>query len=303
MVALINDCEAADHLYGGSSVGALSAEFESLAVDLERDVRLWEDADGELAGAGRVWLRPAGQELDVVLTLHVHPVSRAGDLGDRIVGWAVERARESARERGLRVVLRARVRQEDAYRVALLERYGFVITRYFLTMERLLGGPVEEPWLPEDLTLRPSRGEDDTLAWVAAFNDAWRDHWNGHDTTVEEYRAAWRNPVHRPDLDLVVEAPDDDVAAFCQCGIDDEENRRAGERVGWVYVLGTRRAYRGLGLARALLLAGLRGLQAHGLRTARLRVDAASPTGATQLYSSAGFTTAFTLAAYAREVD
>ena len=53
-------------------------------------------------------------------------------------------------------------------------------------------------------------------------------------------------------------------------------------------MLGVRRAYRGRGLARALLLHTYGVFFARGERRVSLGVDASSPTGATKLYESVG---------------
>jgi mycothiol synthase len=66
----------------------------------------------------------------------------------------------------------------------------------------------------------------------------------------------------------------------------------AHEPVGEVYVLAVDPAAQGLGLGRALLVAGLRYLYARGCSEAVLYVDCASE-GAVRLYESEGFTTAY----------
>ncbi|NET38169.1 MAG: GNAT family N-acetyltransferase [Cyanothece sp. SIO1E1] len=71
--------------------------------------------------------------------------------------------------------------------------------------------------------------------------------------------------------------------------MDTEDNRSRNCREGWINLLGTRRGFRRQGLGRAMLVVGLRCLQAVGLETARLDVDAKNPNGALQLYESVGF--------------
>ena len=105
------------------------------------------------------------------------------------------------------------------------------------------------------------------------------------------------------DVDLVIAAPDGALAAFCWGGVDPAANASSGRNEGQVHLLGTRRGYRGLGLGRAILLAGLRALAAAGAESVWLSVDADSPTGATRLYESAGFSATLTRMLYGKELD
>ncbi len=70
-----------------------------------RDIRLWEDADGDdqLVGFGRLWIVPAGEVIDGFLGFCVHPTARGGDLDRQIVVWAEGRWREVGQERSVQV--------------------------------------------------------------------------------------------------------------------------------------------------------------------------------------------------------
>jgi ribosomal protein S18 acetylase RimI-like enzyme len=113
----------------------------------------------------------------------------------------------------------------------------------------------------------------------------------------------WQSePSYRPNLDLVIVAPDGAPAAFCWGGLDPQANTSSGLQEGHIGLLGSRRGYRGIGLGRAMLLAGLRALAAAGTQAAWLSVDADSPTGATRLYESAGFRTTQMRMLYGKEL-
>ena len=62
----------------------------------------------------------------------------------------------------------------------------------------------------------------------------------------------------------------------------------ARESCGYVGALGVRRAWRGRGYGRALLLHSFREFRRRGQPRVTLGVDAANPTGATRLYESVG---------------
>ena len=65
-------------------------------------------------------------------------------------------------------------------------------------------------------------------------------------------------------------APDGSLAAYCFCAIYAEENRLSGRSDGVTDPLATHPAHQGRGLARALLCAGMRLLQARGATCAVL---------------------------------
>jgi len=307
---LINTCEAVDQLDEGTSVSELQQQFDEPSLDKARDIRLWENADGQLAGMGRLWIPPVGKIIDGFLWFRVLPTARGGDLDRQIVAWAEGRMREVSQERGVQVKLRSgsRAYQSDSPsktlrdRIALLESCGFIADRYFFTMERSLSLPIPESQLPDGFTIRQVRSNEDAEAWVELFNQSFIDHWNHHDLTVESYEHWLTDPDYKPEVDLVAVAADGTFAAFCHCDISPEDNKRSGRNEGWISTLGTRRGFRRKGLGRAMLLAGMQRLKVAGVDTARLGVDTENPSGAGQLYESVGFRKVYTQIMYVKDM-
>jgi mycothiol synthase len=307
---LINTCEAADHLDSGTSVQELRRSLDQPSLDKTHDIRLWEDASGQLVGMGRLWIPSTGEVIDGFLGFRVHPTARGGDLEKQIVAWGEGRMREVSQERGVQVKLRSGTRADQSDRITILESCGFKADRYFFTMQRalkasvepLLCEPIPEPQLPEGFTLRQTKGEQDTEAWVEMYNQTFIDHWNHHDLTVERANHFLSDPNYRPELDLIAVAPDGMFAAFCYCEISPEENARKGRHEGWITSLGTRRGFRRMGLGRAMLLSGMQRLQAAGVEIAKLGVDAENPSGALRLYESVGFQKAYTNISYVKDM-
>jgi ribosomal protein S18 acetylase RimI-like enzyme len=199
-------------------------------------------------------------------------------------------------------LLRLAARDDDTYRLAMLDDNDFRLDRYFFDMVCPLDQPIAEAPLPDGFTIRPLEGEREVAAWVEAFNQSFIDHWNHRDMTVER-RLHWMKSLdYRPDLDLVAVAPDGTLAAFSFCMIEAANNERMGVREGWVEDLGTRRGYRKRGLARALLSESMRRLKGAGMDTAKLGVDAHNPNGALRLYESVGFQKFETWLSYVRAV-
>ena len=104
--------------------------------------------------------------------------------------------------------------------------------------------------------------------------EAWREFFTG----VSQFRG---------DLSyLVMDA--ENVAGFCVNWVEGAESTREG----WIEAIGVIPAWRGRGIASALMAKSLHLFQAEGLEQAALDVDAENPTGALRLYEKHGFTIA-----------
>ncbi|MEG5173644.1 GNAT family N-acetyltransferase [Microcoleus sp. B3-D7] len=286
---LINICEEVDRLDEGTSISELQQEFNAPSLDLARDIRLWEDAEGKLIGFAQLSVSEPGEVIDGWLWFRVHPDARGGDVEAAAIAWGEVRMREVSAMRGARVKLRTYARAEDCDRISVLASCGFKVDRYFYRMARSLSEPIPEPQFPEGFALRQFPGEQDAEAWVEMFNQSFIDHWNHHDLTVDKYKHELAKPDYRNDLDLIAVADDGTFVSFCYCEISVQECDRTGRNEGWIACLGTRRGFRKMGLGRAMLLAGLHRLKAAGVATAILGVDAENSSGALHLYESAGF--------------
>ena len=58
---LINTCEEVDRLDEGTSISELQQEFNQLSLDVARDIRLWEDAEGKLIGFSQLSVSEPGK--------------------------------------------------------------------------------------------------------------------------------------------------------------------------------------------------------------------------------------------------
>ena len=302
---LLNVCDTFDKMDDNYSVDNLQTEFNHPELNKARDLRIWEDEQGNLVGFGQLWARKSKEDeaLDGSLHMRVHPDNRNLGLEDTIMSWGIERAREAGREQGLTARITAGTRDHDTHARDVFERHGLEIVRYFFTMVRDLNEPIAAPQLPEGFTLKHSSTDpEDVEKWVEAFNLSFIDHWNHHPATVEGHAHWMSNPDYSPERDLIAVSPDGTVAAFCFCWIDHEDNERNNRLEGWIDILGTRRGYRKIGLGRAMLLAGLHRLKQDGMTVAKLGVDADNPTGALQLYESTGFSKRNTFVAYRKEL-
>lgn len=281
----------------------LRLEFADPRVDPARDLRLWEDADGQLAAFGQVWLPPESETIDALFYWRVHPSAEGSGVEAELFAWGAERIRTFASERGQPARMLCSAREHYAYAQEVMRRQGMAPERYFFQMRRPLDQPIEPAELPAGIALRHVAGPADVTGWVEAFNLSFIDHWNFHPATLEAHSHWLQHPSYQPELDLIGVADDGTVAAICFCQIDPAEGERNGHNDGWIGTLGTRRGFRKRGLGRAMLLSGLHRLRAAGMSGARLNVDAASPTGALRLYESVGFHTLVTTVACGKDLS
>jgi len=134
-------------------------------------------------------------------------------------------------------------------------------------MCRALGLPIDEPILPTGMKLGDCV-EVDLAERAEAHRDAWGhlEHIGIPDArssfSVERYERLRATPGYEPRLDLVVTTEAGPIAACCICWVDERNG------IGLFEPVGTRFQYRRQGLARALVLEGLRRLRRRGLHSA-----------------------------------
>jgi mycothiol synthase len=239
-------------------------------VDLANHTWLTEE-DGSPIAAGWIWRR--GELANGIGV--VHPNVRGRGLGSWLVESAVRRASESGAER-----LQYDVIEGDKGGPALLTTLGFREVRRFYEMAVELEGPPPAPIVPDGMALETFR-EEDARPFFDALDEAFQDHWEHHPRPFDEWWESKRTqPDYDPTLWFVVREGDEIVATA-----RNYPNRNGG---GWVDALGVRRAYRGRGLAKALLYRTFGEFHARGVNRISLGVDAQNPTGATKLYESVG---------------
>ena len=294
---LIYDVCAAD----GDAVVAvtpeeLKHEWETPGFDLERDAFLVETNDRRLVGYEEFFNEHEHARLRT--DGYVHPDFKGGGIGTALLRSVEQRAREELElaEPDVRVSLRSTTDQRDAVGLDLHKNEGYQPLRYHWRMEIVLDGPPPEPKLPEGIELRPFiKGEHDIPVWQAQ-NEAFRDHWGSHDTTLEEWkRSRFEDPEFDPTLwQIAWDGPSGEVAGFSL-------NRyRMG--IGWIRTLGVRRPWRKRGLGEALLLHSFVEFYKRGTKTIGLGVDAQNPTGATRLYQKVGMVAASEYVTYEKEL-
>jgi mycothiol synthase len=250
--------------------------FHMLAdFDPAQIVRVWEHEQRELIGF--VLLHPRFGGFD----LQLDPAWRDQLLERQMLRWAETQLQQRwPREHSGMSTL---VNQRDAQMQGLLTNSGFAPSGDWLYMRRSLADPLPVVEPPPGWSVRNLRSIDEAAARATVLGLAFE-----APPFVDWYQKLMRSPGYDMDLDLVAVAPDGHFGAFAHVWVDPVN------KIGQFEPVGTAPNDRRLGLAQAVLSEGLRRMQARGMQTAIVIVEAAEQ-AAWRLYASVGFEMAWQL--------
>lgn len=239
-----------------------------IAYDPQQVVHVWQDHAENMIGFALFYPLYSG------FNLQVHPQYRGEHGEETMLVEAEERLRILMNQEGQSSAVDAwDVFETDVDRITLLERHGFVRRPdvWYAAM-RSLAESIPPPTLPPGFTVRSVAGPDDVAERIAHRSDV----------TVERYQHFMQTPGYNCDLDVVAVAPDGHFGAYCICWMD------SVNKVGEFEPVGTRPNFRQQGLARAVVLDGLRRLKGHGAHMALVCYEG-NNVAAQRLYESVGF--------------
>ncbi|MHA7141450.1 mycothiol synthase [Arthrobacter sp. Sr33] len=267
-----------DDSSGGDPAGA-SHDTEELAgvavVSLPRTGTGADNADeGEAGDPG-------------VLELVVRPTYRSQGVGTALA--------DAVQAHGL-PNLHAWSHGNHAAAVSLATKNGFAPVRELWRMrqtraaleESVLAPTADQITLPDGVVLRAFQPGVDEPAWLAANRAAFAHHAEQGSTTLEDLQARmaedWFDPAG---FLLAVRESDGQLLGFHWTKV----HPRSGDHpaMGEVYVVGVTPDAQGMGLGKALTIAGIEHLHRQGLQAIMLYVDADN-TAAVALYRKLGFT-------------
>jgi mycothiol synthase len=304
IVDLYDACEAVDRIELSVSIDRLRVALAAPTIDPAKDLRLWEDAQGQLIGLSLSWLEePTETDLaDGGLWFIVHPNARGGDIEAKMIALAELRIRAVGQERQAQPKLFTWSLSSQIERIALITQHGFVESRHFFNLSRSLDIVIPVHQLPAGFTIRAVDLAQEAQAWVDMHNQAFYGQWNFHPLTVESCKHRLQDPDYLPELDLVTIDPDGKFASACYCSINPAHNTFTGRQEGWVVLLFTSPDFQRRGLAKAMLLSGLARIQALKMDIAKIGVDSRNAFGAGKLYESVGFERFRTNTAYVKHL-
>lgn len=239
--------------------------------------------DGPLAAYAHLDLSDpvAGASAELV----VDPAFRRRGYGRTVVA---ELQSQTAATGGLR--LWAHGRHPAAARLATT--LGFSTVRSLLQLRRPLGPSLPDAPVPAGVRLRPFRPGADDERWLALNALAFAGHPEQGALTASDLDQRMAEPWFDARGFLLAERSDaagDRLVGFHWTKVHGDGGH-GHEPIGEVYVIGVVPEEQGIGLGKALIVAGLRHLRALGLASALLYVEAENAP-AVGLYTKLGFTT------------
>jgi mycothiol synthase len=247
-------------------------------LDPQQFIRLWHAENGGLVGYAIL-----GE--DPTFDCQVLPGYEYRGIEDEALAWVearlVEFRGEDAGRWGGRLVSGSR--QDDALRIAFLEKHGFRPGGEFSEVNMIcrLDGEVPEAPLPHGCEVRSFAGLAELTNRAGAQRDVWLP-WTVGEVSDEDYADFMHLPGYESVLDVVAVAEDGVIAAYVNGWIDDTNH------IGDFGPLGAREAYRRRGLTRAALLECMRRMQAMGIDRVSVSTTVTNEP-AIRLYESVGF--------------
>lgn len=289
LAALVEAIEEADDPPYRTTAEEVGEWLTGSWKDLGRDTLAGFDPAGELRAFALAEV-PPGDVSIIRAYLHggVHPDRRGRGVGRALLAWMDARGRQLVVAAGKDAPARliTFLEADAAPERRLFAAAGYAPQRWYTTMRRDLAQQSSKAALPAGVRLAPWRPElDDAVR--RAHNEAFADHWGSQPQTPEQWTAGRSAFAPQWSFALLDEASD--VVGYLMSARFEQDWPVLGYTFGYVEKLGVLRAWRGRGLAGALLGAAMDAYRADGMAFAELDVDTENPTGAVGLYARLGF--------------
>ena len=278
MLSLLVDARSQTDDWHYAHVGELLFNFFMIACHLDphRHIRLWYDRN-RLVGYAMLGEDPS-------FDWQVLPAYEWCGIENQAMAWGeklvAELCKEDSQKWGGPIVSGAR--QDNNLRFAFLEQHGFHPGGQFseVNMLRLLDEPIPQAVVPVGYKIR-TVADEDVANRADIQHEVWQP-WSVGNVSEKDYALFMQLPGYHQDLDIISAAPDGEIASYVNCWIDPVN------KIGDFGPVGARSAYRRMGLTRAVLLEGLRCLQAYGMNRVCVSTGV-SNIPAQNLYISIGF--------------
>lgn len=224
--------------------------------------------------------------------IYMHPDHADPAVESDFLDWIEERASVSLRKipAGPRAALSHLAMAQDTQRREQLLGRGYFVVHHAIRMHLRLPLRIrsDKPEVPAGFSIRPCDRERDLPAISAVVQEAFQDHWGFVERSTQEDVARYERWLDDdPGIDMGVwhlACMGDEVIGICLGTVtfsgDPEQ--------AYVFTLGVREAWRGVGVGRALLIHAIDAFQERGCAAVDLDVDTTNLSGALRLYESVG---------------
>lgn len=254
-------------------------------------ITVWEEPRSPGSMIAWTLLSPNAQAFDV----YIHPDWIRTAQARYIYAWSVEKLVALLESDGADRINFVWAAQSDDWLNSLLLELGFSrASEGCLNLQHSLKSRIPLGPLPPGYTLRSCTGEAELSNRAAAQYSAFGSHLP-FDQYCQRLLHFFRSPVYQPTHDIVIQAPDGRIAAFCYLWFD------RSNHLGFFEPVGVHQDFQRQGLGKLLIQEGLRRMQAEGMLKAMLNVDE-SNWAARRLYQSVGFKYIETLATFQKRI-
>ena len=264
--------------------------FPPLDGDYWEHIYLWDDPDipGELLGWALI--SPDWVGIDV----YIRPDLRGSPPADEMYGWTEDRATQIAQRVGKKATNSLWILQNDEVLGNHFTQRGYRLAKGCVQFSRNLDGTLLPSQVVGEFRVRACRGEDEVDSRARAQHGAFSSE-APFERYLERFRKFMRSPVYCHNLDIVATCPNGEIGAFCIIWMDPVN------KVGLFEPVGTHPDYQRKGLGKAVMLEGLRRLQAGGMQQAIVSTGEDN-LPAIKLYEKIGFRIVNQLGTYQKDV-
>lgn len=301
---LVSTCESFDNPPYRTSLEEVTREFhQAKGVDPATNSLAAITSMGQILAYGRVNLEATGRSRRAFIGGAVHPTLRGHGVGTEILAWQVARARQLLAENSGGGDITTYVEEGMDQQASLLTAVGLHPIRYYSELRRDLRRPIPQPQLTGSLVLEP---------WTNQFNnqifDAYSEAFQGRGGALAHDLTSWREVIaaREPHWSFIVMDRSSDrvrVAGFLMSTRYEQDWEALGYTAGTTEFLGVLPAWRGRGLATALLSSAMRAYRDDGMDFASLGLESGEPSEPFGLYSSLGYEVTHRSALWSLSVD
>jgi mycothiol synthase len=217
----------------------------------------------------------------VLVNAMVHPRFKKHGIGSALFAAALSRAKELRAD-----IVHVDIRSTNKAAANFLENHGFEVVRRYRELRLNRWKLDGDGACPHRYDIRPmDKGQEHLLAMIQ--NLSFTGSWGFHPNTVDEIRYMI-NQFGCAQEDVLLAFSGEHPVGYCWTRVNREANARQNAKIGRIHMMGVDPDHRGEGIARLILLAGLKKLEEKGIETVELTVDSANQP-ALRLYRSVCF--------------